>query len=88
MEILLEEDEERDMIFLDHKLKNLQIRLFTTAGFVFFNNQNLDKAKVCLSLINRIENQHANVFEFPTPESMKIQSELTKLKQALTEIIV
>jgi len=77
---LLEPDEERDALLLDEKLKNYQIRTFINAAFVFVETNQSEKAKICLEIIERIQQTHSNVFEFPTAESSKISVDLMNLK--------
>lgn len=77
---LLDSNEERDALLLDEKLKNYQIRMFISAGFAFIETKQSDKAKVCIQIIERIQQQHSNVFEFPTAESSKINQDLIELK--------
>lgn len=81
LNFLLENNEERDALLLDEKLKNYQIRMFINAGFAFIETKQSDKANVCIQIIERIQQQHSNVFEFPSAESSKINSDLIELKE-------
>lgn len=86
LNLLLENEEERDAFLLDEKLKNYLIRLFTNAGFAFAGTEQLSKAKICLRIIERIQQQHSNVFEFPSEESSKINEDLNELKQLISAL--
>lgn len=83
LNLLLENEEERDALLLDEKLKNYQIRMFLNAGFAFVETKDLSKAQICVQIIERIQQQHSNVFEFPTAESSKINSDLSELKELI-----
>lgn len=83
LNLLLESDEERDALLLDEKLKNYQIRMFINAGFAFIKTKQPDNAKTCVQIIDRIQQSHSNVFEFPTLESSKISRDLSELKELL-----
>ena len=80
LEKLLENHDERDAMLLDEKLKNLQLRLFTSAGLVFVEKNQSEKARTCLKIIERMQERHSDVFEFPNEESLKIEEEIFKLK--------
>lgn len=80
IKLLLAENGERDALLLDEKLKNYQIRMFINAGFAFIDIKQSDKVKVCIQIIERIQQQHSNVFEFPTAETSKIEQEIKSLK--------
>lgn len=86
LNLLLENDEERDALLLDEKLKNYQIRLFLNAGFAFAATGQASKAQICLQIIDRIQLQHSNVFEFPSQESSKINDDLIELKQLISAV--
>ncbi len=86
LNLLLENEEERDAFLLDEKLKNYLIRLFTNAGFAFAGTEQLSKAKICLRIIERIQQQHSNVFEFASEESSKINEDLNELKQLISAL--
>src|SRR5690606_8815373 len=80
---LLEKNEERDAFLLDEKLKNQLLHLFANAGLVYVNvnlNQ-IEKAKTSLKIIERIQNQHSDLFEFPSEESEKLEMKIEKLTQ-------
>lgn len=83
LNLLLENEEERDALLLDEKLKNYQIRMFINAGFAFVEMKDLSKAQICIQIIERIQQQHSNVFEFPTAESSKISQDLIELKELI-----
>lgn len=84
LNLLLENDEERDALLLDEKLKNYQIRMLVSAGFAFTETQQHPKAKICMQIIERIQQKHSNVFEFPTLESSKINEDLEILKKLIS----
>lgn len=86
LNLLLEADEERDMIFLDEKVKNLQLRMFTNAGLAYLNQNENQKAHFCSQIIDRLQNQHAHVFEFPTPEILTLQSDIQNFRAQLNQI--
>jgi len=83
--LLLEKNEERDALLLDEKLKNYQIKLFIQAGFTFVYAQELPKAKLCVGIIRRIQQQHSHVFEFPSIENSKLNQELIELEALISE---
>ncbi len=83
LEALLEKHDERDAMLLDEKLKNLQLRLFINAGRVFVQQNQIEKAKTCLKIIERIQTRHSDVFEFPSEESLKIGEEIEELNYFL-----
>ena len=86
LEKLLEENEERDALLLDEKLKNQLLHLFANAGLVYVNvnlNQ-IEKAKTSLKIIERIQNQHSDLFEFPSEESEKLEMKIEKLKSQIS----
>lgn len=85
LNLLLEKDEERDAILLDEKLKNYQIKLFIQAGFAFVYVQELSKAKLCVKIIRRIQQQHSHIFEFPSEENSKLNQELIELEALISE---
>lgn len=84
LSLLLEGDEERDALLLDERLKNYQIRMFIHAGFAFARTDDTDKARLCIEIIERIQQQHSNVFEFPTAESSKIHQDFQNLKELIS----
>ena len=83
LEQLVETDEQHDALLLDEKLKNFQLRLFAHAGLAFMLKSEKEKAEKCLKIIERIQIQHSEVFEFPSVESLKLEEEIEKLKNAL-----
>lgn len=78
--LLTEENEVRDGLLLNENLKDQLIHLFVNAGLVFQNNHQTEKAKNCLKIIERIQNQHDHIFEFPNEESQKLEEKLKVLK--------
>ena len=80
LEKLVEENKERDAFLLDEKLKNQLIHLFVQAGFVFQKSNQTEKAKTCVKVIERIQNQHSDIFEFPNEESEKLGEKMEELK--------
>lgn len=84
LNLLLEKEDERDALLLDEKLKNYQIRMFINAGFAFIETKQSDKALVCIHIIERIQQQHSNVFEFPSAESSKITQDIINLKELIS----
>lgn len=80
---LLEPNDERDALLLDEKLKNYQIRMLLNAGFAFVETNQSEKSRLCTQIIERIQQQHSNVFEFPTAESSKINTDLIELKELI-----
>ncbi|MBA5628852.1 hypothetical protein [Moheibacter lacus] len=81
---LLEENEERDAFLLDEKLKNQLMLLFVQAGIVFQKSNQTEKAKSCVKIIERIQNQHSDIYEFPSEESEKLGEKMEKLKSLLS----
>lgn len=80
LEKLTEENDERDAFLLDEKLKNQLIHLFVQAGFVFQKSNQRKKAKTCVKIIERIQNQHSDIYEFPSEESEKLGKRMEELK--------
>lgn len=85
LSMLLTEDEKRDALLLDENSKNSQLSLFARAGIAYFSNNDFEKAKICLKIIERIEQEHQGLFEFPNPERQKIHDEIDELRKK-TEI--
>lgn len=83
MDNLLLPDEKRDAMLLDEKLKNFQLRMFVQAGFAYLKTDDLKQAKNCLSIIERIQHEHSDVFEFPTEEHKKLKEDIEKLREKL-----
>ncbi len=83
LEKLWDENEERDALLLDEKLKNQMIHLFVNAGLAFQKTQQEEKAKKCLKIIERIQNQHSNLYEFPSAESLKVQEKIETLTKKI-----
>lgn len=83
LEKLWEENEERDAFLLDEKLKNQLMLLFVHGGLVYVNSNELDKAKSCLKIIERIQNQHSDIYEFPSEEGEKLGEKMEGLKNGL-----
>ena len=81
---LLEENEERDALLLDEKLKTQLLHLFANAGLVYVNSIEFEKAKISLKIIERIQNQHSDLFEFPNEESEKLKMKIEKLTQHIS----
>lgn len=82
--LLLEENEERDALLLDENLKNYQIRVLINAGLVFVQTHQISKAIICIQIIEKIQQKHAAVFEFPTAEISKISQDLMDLKSIIS----
>jgi hypothetical protein len=80
---LLEENEERDAFLLDEKLKNQLLHLFANAGLVYVNLNQIEKAEISLKIIERIQIQHSDLFEFPNEESEKLKLKIEKLNHQL-----
>lgn len=80
LEKLTEENEGRDAFLLDEKLKNQLVHLFVNAGFVFLKSNEMEKAKSCLKIIKRIQNQHSDIFEFPNEESLNVEKKLEEFE--------
>lgn len=80
---LLEEDEERDAFLLDEKLRTTQLIMFCQAGLGYFKLNELEKAQICLNIIERIQTQQAKIFEFPSSESAKLEAEIESLQMKL-----
>lgn len=83
MDNLLLPDEKRDAILLDEKLKNFQLRMFVQAGFAYLKTENSMQAKKCLSIIERIQDENSDVFEFPTEEHKRLIEDIEELKGKL-----
>lgn len=84
---LLKTDEKRDALLLDEKLKNFQLQTFARAGLAYLKIKNIQNAKDCLEIINRIQHQHSDVFEFPNVESVKLSEEIKLLSSRLNDCI-
>ena len=83
---LLEEDEERDAFLLDEKVRTTLLLVFAQAGIGFHKMNEMEKASNCLKIIQRIQQQHAQIFEFPNSESLKLQVEIEKLTSLLNNV--
>lgn len=83
LEKLWEENEERDAFLLDEKLKNQLMLLFVQAGIVFQKSNQSEKAKSCVKIIERIQNQHSDIFEFPSEETEKLEEKIEELRNQL-----
>lgn len=83
LEKLLEIDSERDAFLLDEKTKNLQLKLFLNAGLAFHLENEKQKARYCLKIIERIQEQNTRVFEFPSSENLQLNEEILQLKHLL-----
>lgn len=81
---LTEENESRDGLLLNENLKDQLIHLFVNAGLVFQNNHQTEKAKNCLKIIQRIQNQHSGIYTFPNDESEKVLIKIEELKSLLS----
>ena len=82
--LLTEENEGRDGLLLNENLKDQLIHLFVNAGLVFQGNQQSEKAKNCLKIIERIQNQHSGVYTFPNDGSGKVLIKIEELKTLLS----
>ncbi len=82
---LVETDEQRDALLLDEKLKNFQLRLFVHSGLAYMLKSEKEKATNCLKIIERIQHEHSDVFEFPSVDTLKIEEEIEELKQKINK---
>lgn len=80
---LLEEDEERDAFLLDEKLRTTQLTMFCEAGLGYLKIGESEKAQNCLHIIERIQTQQPEIFEFPSSESAKLEAEIESLQTKL-----
>lgn len=85
LEKLLEKEEEREELFTDEKLKNFQLKLFTEAGFAYLKQGKPEKMQTCLTLIDRIQSLHKEMYEFPHSETENLQEEIERLKEAAAD---
>lgn len=80
---LLEEDEERDAFLLDEKLRTTQLTMFCQAGLGYLKIGESEKAQNCLHIIERIQTQQPEIFEFPSSESAKLEAEIESFQTKL-----
>lgn len=83
MDNLILPDEKRDVMLLDEKLKNFQLRMFVQAGFAYLKTESLTQAKNCLSIIERIQDERSDVFEYPTDETQRLMEDIEQLRGKL-----
>lgn len=86
LEKLLESNEEREELFSDEKLKNFQLKLFTETGFAYLKQNNPQRAKTCLLLIDRIQSLNKEVFEFPHSEIENLEEEIRRLRKSIENL--
>lgn len=84
LDLLLKEDPARDAMLLDEHSKNSQLLLFARSGFVFAEKGEIERARICMEIIERIKTHHSSLFEFPNSESIKIEEEIQRLKDSLS----
>lgn len=84
LDLLLKEDAARDAMLLDEHSKNSQLLLFARSGFVFAEKGEIERARICMEIIERIKTHHSSLFEFPNSESIKIEEEIQRLKDSLS----
>lgn len=86
LEILLEEDQERDQFLLSDELKKKNLLTFMKAIRVYLNQGNTEKAKASYSVLKRIENINTGIFQFPTEEDNLIAKERKIIEEKMNTI--
>jgi hypothetical protein len=80
---LLKTDEERDAFLFDDKVRTTQLLMFSQAGLAYLKIGEMAKAKDCWNVIERVQNQHSQLYEFPNPDQLKLEESIKNLKTKL-----
>ncbi|WP_313384964.1 hypothetical protein [Chishuiella sp.] len=86
LNILLEENQERDQFLLSDELKKKNLLTFMKAIRVYLNQENKEKAKASYSVLKRIECINTGIFQFPTEEDTLIANERKVIEEKMNNI--
>lgn len=86
LEVLLEEDQERDQFLLSDELKKKNLLTFMKAIRVYLNQGNKEKAKASYLVLKRIESINTGIFQFPTEEDALIANERKIIEEKMNTI--
>lgn len=86
LEVLLEEDQERDQFLLSDELKKKNLLTFMKAIRVYLNQGNKEKAKASYLVLKRIESINTGIFQFPTEEDALITNERKVIEEKMNTI--
>jgi len=86
LEVLLEEDQERDQFLLSDELKKKNLLTFMKAIRVYLNQGNKEKAKASYLVLKRIESINTGIFQFPTEEDALIANERMIIEEKMNTI--
>ncbi|WP_313579482.1 hypothetical protein [Chishuiella sp.] len=86
LNILLEENQERDQFLLSDELKKKNLLTFMKAIRVYLNQGNKEKAKASYSVLKRIESINTGIFQFPTEEDTLIANERKVIEEKMNNI--
>lgn len=86
LNILLEENQERDQFLLSDELKKKNLLTFMKAIRVYLNQGNKEKAKASYSVLKRIESINTGIFQFPTEEDTLIANERKIIEEKMNNI--
>lgn len=79
LQLLLEENEERDLFLLSFDMKNKNILAFAKAAHYYAEQGETEKARQILAIIQRINQVNSDVFRFPTEEDNWVQKAIKEL---------
>ncbi|ADX67852.1 MULTISPECIES: hypothetical protein [Weeksella] len=79
LQVLLEEDEERDLFLLSFDMKNKNILAFAKAAHYYVEQGETEKARQILAIIERINRVNSDVFRFPTEEDTWVEKAIKEL---------
>lgn len=86
MNILLEENQERDQFLLADELKKKNQLTFIKAIRVYLNRQDMMKAKATFEVLKRVESNQSGIFQFPTAEDQIIATERKFIEEKMNNI--
>lgn len=85
LESLTQINPEKDVFLLDDKLRNMQLHLFGKAAWAFYHQDEMESAKTCLKIIERIQAEESAVFEFPSQKMLETQAWIDDLHSKLAQ---
>lgn len=80
---LLESDDKNDAYLHNEQLNNFYLNLFAKAGLAYFHQGKKEQANICLQIISEIQKNQSNIFQFPSDQSIKIETLIKELQQNL-----
>ncbi|MBQ0148241.1 MAG: hypothetical protein KBS93_07355 [Flavobacteriaceae bacterium] len=83
LNILLEENQERDQFLLSDELRKKNILTFLKATALFLRNNNQVKAENSFRIVERIQQTNTGIFQFPTEEDQIISKEYNHIKKRI-----